>query len=185
MLRMPGEAAATIDLKSLPAEVTALIERLQQQAQADAQELARREREIALARVKIDKLNFELAPEETRMLASLSAQYDRLGRLDELLVVRRKELSLTKNVTRRLELRLDLARVMGEIEARSGRHGALHDNLRESPGQSHDSLNSSIARIHPGYRAKYPWIYSTLLTRYTNAPLPSSGYAAEKMALSR
>lgn len=61
MLRMPGEAAATIDLKSLPAEVTALIERLQQQAQADAQELARREREIALARVKIDKLNFELA----------------------------------------------------------------------------------------------------------------------------
>jgi transposase len=58
---MPGEAAATIDLKSLPAEVTALIERLQQQAQADAQELARREREIALARVKIDKLNFELA----------------------------------------------------------------------------------------------------------------------------
>ena len=32
MLRMPGEAAATIDLKSLPAEVTALIERLQQQA---------------------------------------------------------------------------------------------------------------------------------------------------------
>ena len=30
MLRMPGEAAATIDLKSLPAEVTALIERLQQ-----------------------------------------------------------------------------------------------------------------------------------------------------------
>jgi transposase len=61
MLRMPGEAAATIDLTSLPAEVAALIERLQQQAQADAQELARREREIALARVKIDKLNFELA----------------------------------------------------------------------------------------------------------------------------
>ena len=35
--------------------------RLQQQARADAQELARREREIALARVKIDKVNFELA----------------------------------------------------------------------------------------------------------------------------
>jgi transposase len=61
MLRMPVDAADTIDLASLPAEVAALIERLQQQAQADAQELARREREIALARVKIDKLNFELA----------------------------------------------------------------------------------------------------------------------------
>ena len=61
MLRMPGVATDAIDLTSLPAEVAALIERLRQQAQADAQELARREREIALARVKIDKLNFELA----------------------------------------------------------------------------------------------------------------------------
>ncbi len=61
MLRMPGIAADTIDLTSLPAEVGALIERLQQRALADAQELARRDREIALARVKIDKLNFEFA----------------------------------------------------------------------------------------------------------------------------
>lgn len=61
MLRMPVEAAATIDLTSLPAEVAALIERLQQQAQLDAQALASRDREIALARVKIDKLNFEIA----------------------------------------------------------------------------------------------------------------------------
>lgn len=61
MLRMPGDAAASIDLTSLPAEVAALIERLQQQAQAHAQELARRDREIACAHVKIDKLNFEVA----------------------------------------------------------------------------------------------------------------------------
>ena len=61
MLRMPVEVASAIDLTSLPAEVAALIGRLQQQAQADAQELARRNREIALARVKIDKLNFEVA----------------------------------------------------------------------------------------------------------------------------
>ena len=61
MLRMPGTAADAIDLTSLPAEVAALIERLQRRALADEQELARRDREIALARVKIDKLNFELA----------------------------------------------------------------------------------------------------------------------------
>jgi transposase len=54
-------AAEPIDLTSLPASVAALIERLQQQARADAQELARHAREIALARAKIDKLNFELA----------------------------------------------------------------------------------------------------------------------------
>jgi transposase len=61
MLRMPGEAAASIDLTSLPAEVAALIARLQQQAQAHSRELADRDREIAWAHVKIDKLNFEVA----------------------------------------------------------------------------------------------------------------------------
>ena len=61
MLRMPGAVAASPDLTSLPAEVAALIERLQQQATADAQELARRGRELTLAQAKIDKLNFELA----------------------------------------------------------------------------------------------------------------------------
>jgi hypothetical protein len=61
MLRMPGIAVDAIDLTSLPAEVAALIERLQHQAKLDSQELARRDRDIVLARVKIDKLNFELA----------------------------------------------------------------------------------------------------------------------------
>ncbi len=61
MLRMSSEAATAIDLTSLPAEVAALIARLQQQAKADAQELARRGGELTLAQAKIDKLNFELA----------------------------------------------------------------------------------------------------------------------------
>ena len=61
MLRMPSAVAASADLTILPPEVAALIERLQQQAQADAQELARRGRELTLAQAKIDKLNFELA----------------------------------------------------------------------------------------------------------------------------
>jgi transposase len=58
---MRGEPADSIDLTNVPAEVVALIARLQQQAQAHAQELARRDREIASALVKIDKLNFEVA----------------------------------------------------------------------------------------------------------------------------
>ena len=61
MLRMPSAVATAIDLTSLPTEVVALIERLQQQAKADAQELARRGGELTLAQAKIDKLNFELA----------------------------------------------------------------------------------------------------------------------------
>ncbi|CAN6484238.1 unnamed protein product [Victoria cruziana] len=58
---MPSAVATAIDLKSLPTEVAALIERLQQQAAVDAQELARRGGELTLAQAKIDKLNFELA----------------------------------------------------------------------------------------------------------------------------
>ncbi|MCR5864073.1 hypothetical protein [Aquincola sp. J276] len=61
MLRMPNAVACAIDLTSLPAEVAALIERLQQQAKADAQELGRRGGELTLAQAKIDKLNFKLA----------------------------------------------------------------------------------------------------------------------------
>jgi hypothetical protein len=61
MLCMRSAVAASTDLTSLPAEVAALIERLQQQARGDAQELARRSRELTLAQAKIDKLNFELA----------------------------------------------------------------------------------------------------------------------------
>ena len=61
MLRMRGEPADSVDLKNVPAEVAALIARLQQQAQTHAQELARRDREIALAQVKIERLNFEVA----------------------------------------------------------------------------------------------------------------------------
>ena len=61
MLRMPGVAAASIDLTSLPAEAAALIARLQQQAQAHAQELARRDREIKFKDAKIERITFELA----------------------------------------------------------------------------------------------------------------------------
>lgn len=55
---MPGELAASIDLTSLPAEAARLIVRLQQQVQAQAQDIAQSRQEIAWAH---DKLNFELA----------------------------------------------------------------------------------------------------------------------------
>ena len=76
----------------------------------------------------------ELAPESTDLLAALAGEFDTLGRLEELLVLRRRELSLTTSIARRLELRLDIARVMAEIEARGGRFGALRDNLRSRLG---------------------------------------------------
>lgn len=53
--------APSPDLTSLPAEVLAMIEPLQQQARVHAQELTRRVRELSLARVKIEKLSFDQA----------------------------------------------------------------------------------------------------------------------------
>jgi tetratricopeptide (TPR) repeat protein len=82
----------------------------------------------------------ELGPQDTEIMSELGEQYDRMGRLDELLVLRRRELSLTKLIARKLTLRLDLARVMGELEKRGGRMATLLDNLRDSPGHA-DSLD--------------------------------------------
>ena len=76
----------------------------------------------------------ELAPNDPGLLTALSAEYDRRGKLDDLVVLRRRELASTMSVPRRLELRLELARVLGEIEARGGRLAALRENLEESPG---------------------------------------------------
>ncbi|MDB4976496.1 MAG: Membrane protein in colicin uptake-like protein, partial [Myxococcaceae bacterium] len=76
----------------------------------------------------------ELAPNDPALLSALGAEYDRAGKLDDLVVLRRRELAATQVVGRRLELRLELARVLGQLEARGGRLAALRENLREVPG---------------------------------------------------
>ena len=104
----------------------------------------------------------ELAPDDTVVLAVLGVQYDREGRLDELLGVLRRELSLTRSVPRRLELRLHIARVMGEIEARGARLGALADNLREAPGHA-----ASVQALEKALRERksLPEIYELLVAQ--------------------
>lgn len=150
-----GDAKAEVQVlretSQLPIDKTYARELCERAARVATEKLSDPELAVLLYRHAL-----ELSPEDTGAMAALSAQYDKLGRLDELLVVRRRELSLTKNVSRRLELRLDLARVMGEIEARSGRHGALHDNLRESPGHaaSIDALEALLRE-----RSALPEVY--------------------------
>jgi predicted Zn-dependent protease len=104
----------------------------------------------------------ELAPEDTALMAALGVEYDHEGRLDELLTVLRRELSLTRSVPRRLELRLDIARVMGDIEARGARMTALVDNLRESPGHA-----ASVNALEKALRERklMPDIYELLATQ--------------------
>lgn len=66
------------------------------------------------------------------------------GRFPELLKLRQHELARTADAARKLDLRLDVARLVGVIEERGGRIEALRQNLREDP--SHDpSLAALIA----------------------------------------
>ncbi|HEY6882000.1 MAG TPA: tetratricopeptide repeat protein [Polyangiales bacterium] len=83
----------------------------------------------------------ELSPHDAALLGALGAEYDRAGKLDDLVVLRRRELLATSSVSRRLELRLELARVLGALEARGGRLAALRENLREVPGHQ-DSIDA-------------------------------------------
>jgi tetratricopeptide (TPR) repeat protein len=76
-------------------------------------------------------------------LASLYAQADRLP---ELLALRRHELQLDSKGQARLSLRLEIVRLLGEIEARGDRKSALHENLAEQPGHraSLDALSELL-----------------------------------------
>lgn len=56
------------------------------------------------------------------------------GRTLAVLQLRQRELDLTTDPARKLELRLLLSRLVGEIEAKSGREESLQTNLAEQPG---------------------------------------------------
>jgi uncharacterized protein (TIGR02996 family) len=84
-------------------------------------------------------------PDATPLIAALASEYETLGRLDELLTMQRRELALTRQVARRLTLRLDVARVLGVIEARGARVSALSENLRDAPG--HEASLEALAVV--------------------------------------
>lgn len=120
---------------------------------AQAHALAERAAKCAVDDLNADELGvqlyqrvLELRSDDESAMSALAVLYDRLGRLDELLVLRRRELAIAQNVPRRLELRLDVARVMAEIEARGGLIGALSDNLKDSPG--HAASLDALERIY-------------------------------------
>jgi tetratricopeptide (TPR) repeat protein len=85
------------------------------------------------------------APDTTPLIAALAATYETLGRPDEQLTMLRRELALTRQVPRRLALRLDIARVHGVIEARGARVASLAENLREAPG--HEASLEALALV--------------------------------------
>lgn len=74
-------------------------------------------------------------PNETATIALLAGLYAKEDRLEELLDLRRRELSLSPPVERRLLLRLDIARVGAKLGRDSNeRIAVLRDNLGDRPG---------------------------------------------------
>lgn len=72
--------------------------------------------------------------EELGLVQELAELCESQGRTLALLQLRQRELGLTTEPTRKLELRLLLSRLVGEVEAKSGREQSLQENLAEHPG---------------------------------------------------
>jgi tetratricopeptide (TPR) repeat protein len=86
------------------------------------------------------------APDDAATIALLAGLYAKGGKLEELLELRRRELGLEPPIERRLLLRLDVARVVGELGGeRAVRAAALRDNLADRPG--HAASVDALAEI--------------------------------------
>lgn len=72
--------------------------------------------------------------EDLDLIRELAALCEAESRTLAVLQLRQRELELTTDPTRKLELRLRLSQIVGEVEAKSGREKSLQANLAEQPG---------------------------------------------------
>ncbi len=77
------------------------------------------------------------SPGDLEIIGKLGALLDAEKRHAELLGLRHVQLGLEQDPARRLELRLDIARLVGVVEETGGRYEALIANLADQPG--HDA----------------------------------------------
>jgi len=90
-------------------------------------------------------------PNDTGVLGALAAVCEQEDRLPEMMALLSHELGLTEESDRRLQIRLDLARLVGEFERRGGRVEALEANLQEQPGHE-PSIEALIEVLEGGRR---------------------------------
>lgn len=87
----------------------------------------------------------EESVEDAQAVAELGALLEARGRLPELLALRQRQLELDLDAETRLSVRLEVARVLGAIEAQGGRAGVLRANLAERPG--HEASIEGLASL--------------------------------------
>ena len=103
-------------------------------------ELGDRPHAIALYRGVVDE-----RPDDLATVRTLGALLEAEERFPELLTLRHHELARTQEPQRKLELRLDIARLVGLVEERGGRIEVLRRNLEEQPG--HDPSLAAITEV--------------------------------------
>ncbi len=83
--------------------------------------------------------------EDAEAVAQLGVLLEQRGRLPELYALRKRQLEIPLEEATRLSVRLEVARILGMIEAQGGRIGVLRENLRERPG--HEASIEGLASI--------------------------------------
>ena len=86
-------------------------------------------RAIDLYRRVLEERNDDL-----QLVTELAALCDEDARIIELISMRTRELELSGDAERKVELRLELSRLVGKLESRGGRVESLRANLDERPG---------------------------------------------------
>lgn len=114
---------------------------LRRRAAAIAAEHGDRPRAMALYRAILDE-----TPDDAVVLSALAEVCELEQRLLETLALRQHELSLCGEFDRRLVLRLEVARLVAELERRGGRVDALLANLEEAPGHE-ESITAIIEAL--------------------------------------
>ncbi|MBA3549247.1 MAG: tetratricopeptide repeat protein, partial [Nannocystis sp.] len=103
-------------------------------------ELNERSQAITLYRGVVDE-----RPDDLAVVRTLGALLEAEERFPELLSLRHHELARTEEPERKLELRLDIARLVGLVEERGGRIAVLRRNLEEQP--SHDPSLAALTAV--------------------------------------
>jgi len=85
------------------------------------------------------------APNDRDLVRRTASLCEQDGRVAELVLLRGRELELTEDPARRLELRMELSRLAGAIETRGGRVESLRANLAEVPG--HEPTIDALCEI--------------------------------------
>lgn len=139
---LQGAAGLLLDVASLPleAEQSASLKR------RAALLLVRAEEPARAADLLRDVLR--ITPNDVEAIQTLGQLYAADERHGELLALRRHELSLADDASRRVELRMDIVRIVNAVEAASNRMDVLKANLGEHPGhrESISAIEALLSR---------------------------------------